>query len=339
MIPYCILLVTSLFFAKKVTKSECYLVPLWLFMTLFIGLRDGVGTDYENYVDIYNSYNFYLELGFQYIVNTLNDRHLPVWSMFLSIAALTYFFIFATIYKNDNIRKYGSTLLLLLCTFSFICNGIRQALAISIFFFASRFIMNRQWYLYFIFVLLASLFHASILICLPLYFLLDRYLAKKIYVIVYIISFVFTTMDLRSLTSPFMFFIEGSDRYSSLLDSDLYSSGYFSFGILAIIINNIIILYFALKTDMEKLRPLWFNFFFISIVLMNMRVASPLFIRVQVIFGWFVYLLIPLLISSIKDKQVRNIFIAYLILTTCVSSINYILNPESKLYPYNFVSL
>lgn len=338
MFPYIILVIVALFLCKKVGKNDAYLIPLWMFMSLFIGLRDGVGTDYESYTEIYKSYNFYLEIGFQCIVNFLNEKQCPVWTMFLSFATLTYFFMYAALYKNKNVNKYSSALMLTLCTFSFICNGVRQALAISIFVFATRYIENRKWYVFFPLIIFASLFHTSILICLPLYLLSNKSFKKYLYVIVYMLSFAFTAMDLRSLTTPFMFFIEGSDRYLALLDSDLYSGGYFSLGILVIIINNVILLWLALKTNMEQKYPLWFTLFFFSIVLMNMRVASPLFVRVQVIFGWFVYLLIPKISNSL-GKQHRKLFIAYIILYILVTTITYIFDPESKLYPYSFVSL
>lgn len=259
--------------------------------------------------------------------------------MFLSIAALTYFFIYATLYKNPNIDLYGSTLLLTFCTFSFICNGIRQALAISIFLFASRFVLSRKWYIYFPLIVFASLFHTSILLCLPIYFLRESHLKKKTYIILYFASFIFIKMSLQSLVGPFMFLIEGNDRYMGLIDGGMFDSSYFSIGILLNLLNNILLLLIALKTDMEKRRPLWFNLFFFSIILMNMRIASPLFVRVQEIFSWFGYLLIPIMVTSIKLKNNQRLFVAYLITYLMVTTVAYINNPTSELYPYRFVSL
>ena len=56
MFPYIILVIVALFLCKKVGKNDAYLIPLWMFMSLFIGLRDGVGTDYESYTEIYKSH-------------------------------------------------------------------------------------------------------------------------------------------------------------------------------------------------------------------------------------------------------------------------------------------
>ena len=337
MIPYLLFFLITIFLSSKVSKSDVYLIPLWIFASLFVGLRYGVGTDYFSYEDIYNTYSFYLEIGFQYVVNFLNDRHLPVWSLFLTMAAMTYFFMYAFIYKNNSVNRFAVTLLLTLCTYSFICNGVRQGLAIAIFLFATRFIIERNIYFYILFILFASMFHNSILICLPLYFLNARCFRKQTYISMYIFSFLFTQMDLSSLTSPFMFLIERNDRYLSLLDNDLYTKGYFSLGVLLIILNNIIIFIVALKLNIEKIRPLWFNFFFFSIVFMNMRVASPLFVRVQVIFGWFVCLLIPVVVQAIRKKQNKWLFVCYYIVYTAVTTISYLLSPESKLYPYHDV--
>lgn len=338
MFPYIVLLFVVFYLSKQYKRNDNALFLLFVFMSLFIGLRKDVGTDYENYTMIYDSDTHFLEIGFQLIVQWLNSHGLPPYTLFLTFAVITYGFIFAGIYKQENIEKFPTAFLLSVNTMTFICNGIRQAAAVAIFFFASRFIISRKWYIYFPLILFAFLFHKSILICLPLYFLKDFHLPKKTYVIIYMISFVFVTMDLQSIMQPLMPLLEDNERYANYMYSDRYTSGYFSLGVFAELLNYIILLWLSLRNDVEKKHPLWFNFFFFVIVLFNMRIASPLFNRVQVTFSWFITILMPIALMYEQNLSLRKKLIIWFIFSIAATSIKYIFfTPISRLYPYQFV--
>ena len=95
MFPYIVLLFVVFFLSKQYERNDNTLFLLFVFMSLFVGLRKDVGTDYENYSIIYDSYTHYLEVGFQYIVLWLNNQGLPSYTIFLAFAVITYRFIFA----------------------------------------------------------------------------------------------------------------------------------------------------------------------------------------------------------------------------------------------------
>lgn len=338
MFPYIVLIIVVFFLSKQYERNDNTLFLLFVFMSLFVGLRKDVGTDYENYSMIYDSYTHYLEVGFQYIVLWLNNQGLPSYTMFLAFAVITYSFIFAGLYKLDNIEKFPTAFLISVGTLSFICNGIRQAAAVAIFFFASRFIISRKWYIYFPLILFAFLFHKSILICLPLYFLKDFYVSKKTYVILYLISFVFVTMDMQSIMQPFMPLLEDNERYANYMYSDRYTSGYFSLGLFVNLLNYIFLLWLSLRNDIEKKYPLWFNFFFFSIVLFNMRIASPIFNRVEVTFSWFFSILLPIVLMHENNLSLRRLLIIWYIFSITSTSVKYIfLTPISRMFPYQFI--
>lgn len=338
MFPYIVLLFVVYFLSKQYRRNDHALFLLFVFMSLFIGLRKDVGTDYENYSMIYDSYTHFLEVGFQYIVLWLNSYGLPPYTLFLTFAVITYGFIFAGIYRLDNIEKFPTAFLLSVNTMSFICNGIRQAAAVAIFFFASRFIISRKWYIYFPLILFAFLFHKSILICLPLYFLRDFYLSKKTYVILYLVSFIVVTMDSQFIMRSFMPLLEDNERYVNYMNSDRYSSGYFSLGLLVELLNNILLLWLSLRNDIEKKYPLWFNFFFFVIILFNVRIASPLFNRVEVTFSWFINILMPIALMHEKDLSLRRKSIIWLLFSITTMTIKYIFfTPISRMFPYQFI--
>ena len=136
------------------------------------------------------------------------------------------------------------------------------------------------------------------------------YFDKKVYIAIYLISFIFVFFNLQTLMNPFMFVIAKNERYINLVEGSS-SNGYLSLGILMQIFNYIILLLFLLKNEMHKKQPLFFNLFFISCVLMNMRVGAPLMNRVMMYFSWFSFVLLPLTLIEEKSSRTKSLIKIY----------------------------
>ena len=115
-------------------------------MTLFVGLRKGVGTDYEEYSKIFNFQGDYLEIGFTYILLYLNKLNLSETWLFFVIAAISYLFMYLAVEKTFVFRQSLVLAMLPLLSLTFLCNGIRQGLAICVFLYAFHFIQERITY-------------------------------------------------------------------------------------------------------------------------------------------------------------------------------------------------
>jgi hypothetical protein len=144
------------------------------------GLRYMVGTDYNGYVSIYNSFaktSFitYLETIFHqpeigiYFISRLS-KYLcngPLLVFLLTSFITIIFFVLAI--KNLNPKHRGIVFFILLTTIlptSF--NTIRQMVAVSIFLYAVNFIFTKKPIKYIFWVIVASLFHISALVLIPL---------------------------------------------------------------------------------------------------------------------------------------------------------------------------
>lgn len=334
MIPYILLVVVVIILAKHGQNHKLSRVLLFLVMTLFVGLRKEVGTDYESYSNLYDFQEDYLEAGFSYILLILNQYGFSEMWFFLVMAAISYFFMCLAVENTVLFRKKLVLVMLPLLSLSFLCNGIRQGIAICIFLYAFHFIHNRKPFHYFLCIAFAFLFHKSILLVAPLYFLNNNHLSKSQYFIIYVISFVFCTIDLNTLLGPMSVLLESNRRYSNLLSSDS-GVGYLSLGVLLELSNYFVLVWVATKKEIYKRQPLLYNMVFIAAVLMNMRVGAPLMNRVLTIFAWFCFPMIQVVLDSVSAKN-RQLLKCFFVLTYTLSAVKYIFFDEkSMMYPYH----
>ena len=156
----------------------------WLLGTVFLALAvpvalraETVGFDTHEYVEYYR---YFLQVG------NLNfrDNMEPLYELFVRIAALagnphvvfilaalaTIFFMMAGLWWLRDQLDLGLVMFFYLCFFYLqTFNVVRQCFAVAILFFAFRFISERKFILYVLFVYLAYLMHSAAIIGLLLY--------------------------------------------------------------------------------------------------------------------------------------------------------------------------
>ena len=173
------------------------LVPIFFMLALFAGLRSSrVGTDSPLYVSFFERsegimltedsegtamengsrfLNFAIsEPGFGvlcFIAHLFSDKY-P--ALFLSIAILTVACYLISIhrYSEDEVISVISFITLGFYTFFF--NGARQGMAAAVYSLSFGALINRKFLVYCLWVLAASMFHRTILVAIPLYFLFTR---------------------------------------------------------------------------------------------------------------------------------------------------------------------
>ncbi len=172
---------TNLLGEKKPLIWFC--IPVLLSLILVAGLRFKVGTDYTNYAIIYHDANAPnaigpsgikgIEIGFIWLCRLCYQFTASPFLMFFVVAAaISILFVLAL---RDYSKNFWFSCFLFVATgeYTSTFNGIRQALATAIVFFATRYLINRQMWRYFLFVGIASLFHSSALVMIPIYFIVN----------------------------------------------------------------------------------------------------------------------------------------------------------------------
>lgn len=166
----------------SVLRLRVLLFILFAMLSCFIGLRYGVGTDYYNYrqsyfnrIDLSWKETFNLSDPALYVLAKLGSY---IWNdpvMMFMIAAVIFFALYIpTIYKYSNNFYTAIVMFIISGTMLDSCNGVRQSLAMAIIFSGYGFLRDRKFVKYTLLILLASTFHSTAIIMLPVYFLLSK---------------------------------------------------------------------------------------------------------------------------------------------------------------------
>ena len=312
---------------------------VFLFLALFSGLRDNVGIDYSTYVELFDDaikgneveikeYGFVLLMRFIGLIGGTKQL------LFLVCSIITNVFFYKFIIRLDPKYYFGATLVYITVGPFYLTslNLIRQYVAMGIFIYSITFIQQRKFIRYAVALLLAGFcFHLSVLLFIPLYFILCR----KIKWISKLVLFLVFTVG----SKIFIYFI-------SLAPFGVYLNMIFSPpSLFLVILFGSISLYFIYKeakSDFNEDYRVFFNMNFFSFLLLSLLAVnngflSELILRMNNYFMLSMIFLIPYIVYEQK-KQISKISYAYFLLffLSIYFFKNSILDGESiSLLPYD----
>ncbi|GEM_PF-795533 len=196
-------------------KKNNFLVKLIVFILFFIaGFRYETGVDwlaYEYQID--NAYPFdkalstgrwdkvfrSLDVGFSLLNSIVKAFGGGVQVIFFIVS------LFSCLLLYKNVQKYSPLpILSLLAYFTFFffifdLSGLRQGLAIQIFFFSLRYLHERNFLKYFLAILVAMSIHWTSIMLLPLYFVLNRKVSIRNVIIIIVLSTIVFSFKIKWL--------------------------------------------------------------------------------------------------------------------------------------------
>lgn len=173
-----------------VRKKSWFIIILSLLIPAMIsGFRYGVGTDFDAYINIYNQMSDFniqdyftyntnnIEMGFFLIIKIASLLDGGAELMFGISSLITLVFLYLGLRRLEIKHISLALFLYLLMIFPLTLNGVRQGISVSILFYAFTFAAERRWWKFLFWALIASLFHLSALVFIPLY-AITRYSQK-----------------------------------------------------------------------------------------------------------------------------------------------------------------
>lgn len=339
-------------FFKKVNVKK---LPKWVFFSAIIipitvsGLRYGIGTDYEAYVNMYYNITSYpgissaisetrYEPGWiilNYIVKYIFD---DVAYVFIVAALFTWLFSFKAIYDNKEHISIGIAVIILLCTmYNMSFNIVRQVLAVSIIMLSIKPMLNKRFWKHILTVLIASTFHFTALLFLPAYWVINsktgnRGLIKRIIIPLLFIGLVVFFKPLFDILTNIGIF----SSYSNYdLDSGAFSRSTFLFKLPIILLILINAKKLKLRDNpMHKLNIL----FYIGVILLLLSSYSPYLDRLSYFFDITQVFIVSAIIKAQTDKYEKflytyGIIIYYLFWFTYF----YLIQGNAGTVPYQFL--
>ncbi len=167
---------------KRSPLSLSFVILCAIILICVSGLRYMVGTDYMAYMqgygyrvaNVWNDLLSFKEPGLGVVSLISAVIYDDFATMFFNVALITVALNVFTISKYSSNFIMGIMLYIFIGAWHNSFNGIRQYLAAAIIFAGHRFILEKKFLKYCIVVLLASSFHITALIMLPLYFVVNR---------------------------------------------------------------------------------------------------------------------------------------------------------------------
>ncbi len=281
---------------KTSLKTMGFILLLVLIPAFLVAMRsENTGVDTKRYLDLFlygenymwrralESYEF-LFWGGCIFFNKIGGERLA----FFFFATLSLFIPLMTIYKlSKKVNVFVTTFLFLLLFYQECFNAMRQMPAIAIVFLSYTYIFERKIIPYTICILIASMFHSTALLALPIYLLYNYKLKsvtdylKQIFLFVFLV-FAVPTLYNSILQLPIM------SRYSSyvmLYNADTLENSIKSFAICYL--PSAVLLFFS-SISQKKSRFNWnvleFQFFWnvtsVFLMLIIFRIWSNYFFRI-----------------------------------------------------------
>jgi hypothetical protein len=199
MIYLILVAVLTLFSYSSIAKKDYSFLgyTLVLVLALFAGLRHEVGAkpDWEVYYQVFydapeyisHLFNYFADnnrlekgyLTYNFIVHSITDD----FNFFLVVTALI---TIGLTYKSVSIYTPMTIFALLIYMrygyFQFNMMFLRQGIAVAIFLYSIQFMKSRNAYAYFLLNLLAVTFHVSLILVFPLYFFVNKKFKPRVFI-------------------------------------------------------------------------------------------------------------------------------------------------------------
>ncbi|NQZ89739.1 MAG: EpsG family protein [Colwellia sp.] len=304
-----------------------------------------VGTDTESYVHYFDKLNNLSatlsmidkqgEAGFwylNYLGHFISHDYFIIFLFSSLIITACYFYCI----KVFNLKTLSLFTLLFIGPYYFQLNGTRQAITIAIFAISVIFIIKKQPVRYITSIFIGFLFHKSIIICLPLYFIFKgeikpRKIAVIIFIFLIVVVFFQSFINLASSVD---------DRYSSYGDQQdshgglvvsTFNISLFCWFFLCRVVN---IKALANRT-FDILLSLYFLGTLVSLLSILLKIDPSGFLRMSIYFIQMSIFLLPMTILSFRDDNTRYIIIFS---TVVLMTFYFYLTTKtfSNLTPYKF---
>ncbi|MFC5711447.1 EpsG family protein [Thalassorhabdus alkalitolerans] len=288
-------------------------LPSFLF-----AVRYDIGTDYYNYLAIYNrakdNIESRIEWGYYAINSVVASLGGSAQVAFFIIGLIMFSFLYLAIRHYNNILSPGLAMFVfMLMYYQMSFNTIRQVITMTIVLYSIRFIQERKLFKFLFIIFIASSFHNSAWIFLPIYFLYPFIKKqKKVFARVLVYgSIVLIIIGLDTILAPVLSNVESLDYYLRYLDEgDMGTSLGFVIRSLPFIIIGI---YLSPRLRSNTYFT-WFFFLYIISILMKFThiVGANYISRVAWNFEVILVLLVPLYIRELNKK--REFLVSWLLI-------------------------
>lgn len=331
---------------QQISYNNIFRVIIPVIYILLIGFRGAnVGVDTPVYFEHYYTFGQwgcdFVEVGFDWLNQFFYHHGYSQAPFFIVCAAFSVIPVAIAVNQMLTRHEY-SIFMLLFCTTTFasLCNGMRQNMACGLLFYLVFWFERtsiKSFYkicLWFLGILFASLFHVSVFLVLPIFFLRYCKISNKTYVVLYVLSFLFVMVNISSYLPDIQL---GHRDYGRYLGSELANKSASFLGFFITTIRNLLFLSLLIKNNLFTRYPLFANLAFVMLILTNMGYHIPIIGRVNMYFVFFYIYMLSIILGEGKRHNMSVYTSSYLLIVIVIVLTVYgFISPSNKLMPYNF---
>lgn len=343
-IIFCVLIFGCFFYGKNI-YSAIFLLVVLIVLSLFAGLRGDIDNDYNSYLTIFELIKMpsdyfteyiafsYLE-PFYYLIPSIY-KLLP----FNSYVLLFVFFAFLGVgFKLLSIWKLSDNIGLSVITyFSFFfilheMTQIRIGIASGIMLISITIIKEKNIFLFLMTILLASCFHYTSLLFLPVYFLDSEKINRRLWAGILIVPVILYVLkiDFIQLVSILSFGIFGAKlkTYQAMFELGQFSEKVNILNVRILVqmaLTSLFLFYADFLQGKNKYAILLLKLSVLSLTFFILFVNLPVFaFRFQELFGVGQIILYPLIYYIVKEKYFGIFVVTFLSLLTLLFNLYYL---------------
>lgn len=324
-----IIILLQLSYGKKDNSSLRYKLAFVL-LFLFAALRGTGDGDYFAYLK-YSTYitslkdvfgSFPMEIGFRVIsfINNSLGLHEQVVIMAMNLISLLCTYKFIKDYSSDNML---SILLFLPIYFQFDMHAARSAVAIGISIMSFKYLYEKRLLKYIGIILLASCFHKSALILLPIYFIIDIKMDTLIsigsIIILLLLSFVFSMNQIVLNILQTLGFNSLAFRFSAYMNSERFGYPFKIYDPRLLLVIGIFIMAVYMLNKQNKFENLLINLIWLNVLCILVFRESTTFVnRLAAYFNIYTIIIIPEILTKYKNQFNKRKYLLYKLSVICI---------------------
>lgn len=308
-----LLLWAAMFCFRKPNKTKNLIFILIAFSQLFLimAFRIGIGIDYSMYANgfqkmaqagfetmSYKDWEFGFVL-FSKLLGAIPGMDFQIYMIILSVIAILPAALF--IYKNSEMPWLSTVLYVNLFMYFMCMNFLRQMIAVSLVMLAWHFMKNNKFILYAVIIVAASFFHQTVLLMLPVYFLVKMKPGIK-----ELLAYGFILLWFYAASTN-LFDLVTNFYHEEYKESNFIIQGLsFIYAVFPLFIT--IAAFILVKTETINLtneNKYLVNLSFIGTLLMVTMAKHSIIERMSYYFIIFMILLVPLIYTSLKSKGIH----------------------------------
>lgn len=280
-----------------------------------------VGTDTFTYLGFWDELHFAnyknnnwlfsepLFILLQHITRYIADETFFGREIFLgTISALVCYLTFSTIDKVSENKFLSLIVFLFLGFYTFHFNGARQAIAIALFFYSIKYILNGNLKKYLIIVFLGFLFHKTMLITVPFYYIFRR----KFTPVIVILVVLFTIVAALSLTTIVEYATGLDERYKSYANTESAGGG-----LVSVLFFTVILIWLYVSKKINKISVKLYDISLLGMLIavcvgwlsITLSLNPSGILRLSVYFTQFMMFSLPMSIFSFSKRTIRDILL------------------------------